>query len=248
MYSPPESEYHLESPTNNNEQFNSMTSHTTVSAVPVVRNNHFFNYNNQRQSPSFASAMNSPPNNQPAWFGSTSFDSTSSFGQSPTTTNRDDLIIISPSNSTVLTEENSEELIQQQQRNLQEIFEKRRRRRESHNAVERRRRDNINERIHELCSLLPERLIDTAPTSSNVMAIASAGQVGANGRAINKGTILKLSVDHIKELREEVNRYQARIIELEEMIEGAKKNNTRHQRGSSIQFQQQFNNLHIDNS
>ncbi|KAI9468447.1 MAG: helix-loop-helix DNA-binding domain-containing protein [Benjaminiella poitrasii] len=249
MYSPPESDYHLESPNNNEPQF--MTPHTTVSAVPVVRrnnnNNHFFNsQQRQQQTSSFTSAMNSPPNNQ-AWFGSTSFDSTSSFGQSPT--GRDELLIVSPSNSsTMLTEENSEELIQQQQRNLQEIFEKRRRRRESHNAVERRRRDNINERIHELCSLLPERLIDTAPTSSNVMAIASAGQVGANGRAINKGTILKLSVDHIKELREDVSQYQARIRELEGMIERAKKSNTRHQRGSSIQFQQQFNNLHIDNS
>ncbi|KAI8326963.1 hypothetical protein BD560DRAFT_468373 [Blakeslea trispora] len=56
---------------------------------------------------------------------------------------------------------------------------KRRRRRESHNAVERRRRDNINERIHELCTLLPERLLDTAPTSSNVMSVSN-GQVGAN--------------------------------------------------------------------
>ena len=50
----------------------------------------------------------------------------------------------------------------------------------------------------------------------------SSGQVGANGRAINKGTILKLSVDHIKELREEVYRYQERIKELERMVEAAK--------------------------
>ena len=38
--------------------------------------------------------------------------------------------------------------------------EKRRRRRESHNAVERRRRDNINERISELATLIPECLLD----------------------------------------------------------------------------------------
>ena len=38
--------------------------------------------------------------------------------------------------------------------------EKRRRRRESHNAVERRRRDNINEKISELATLIPECLID----------------------------------------------------------------------------------------
>ena len=38
--------------------------------------------------------------------------------------------------------------------------EKRRRRRESHNAVERRRRDNINEKISELATLIPERMLD----------------------------------------------------------------------------------------
>lgn len=38
--------------------------------------------------------------------------------------------------------------------------EKRRRRRESHNAVERRRRDNINEKISELATLIPECLLD----------------------------------------------------------------------------------------
>ena len=39
-------------------------------------------------------------------------------------------------------------------------MEKRRRRRESHNAVERRRRDNINERIAELATLIPESMLD----------------------------------------------------------------------------------------
>ncbi|KAJ7749206.1 helix-loop-helix DNA-binding domain-containing protein [Mycena metata] len=38
--------------------------------------------------------------------------------------------------------------------------EKRRRRRESHNAVERRRRDNINEKISELATLIPECLLE----------------------------------------------------------------------------------------
>ncbi|KAG5641887.1 hypothetical protein DXG03_004008, partial [Asterophora parasitica] len=46
--------------------------------------------------------------------------------------------------------------------------EKRRRRRESHNAVERRRRDNINEKISELATLIPECLLDVgAPASGN---------------------------------------------------------------------------------
>lgn len=45
--------------------------------------------------------------------------------------------------------------------------EKRRRRRESHNAVERRRRDNINERIAELATLIPESMLDTnAPVTA----------------------------------------------------------------------------------
>ncbi|KAJ7598392.1 helix-loop-helix DNA-binding domain-containing protein [Mycena floridula] len=49
--------------------------------------------------------------------------------------------------------------------------EKRRRRRESHNAVERRRRDNINEKISELATLIPECLLEgagnpNAPTST----------------------------------------------------------------------------------
>ncbi|KAK7038873.1 hypothetical protein VNI00_010504 [Paramarasmius palmivorus] len=38
--------------------------------------------------------------------------------------------------------------------------EKRRRRRESHNAVERRRRDNINEKISELATLIPEDMLE----------------------------------------------------------------------------------------
>ncbi|KAI5116787.1 hypothetical protein M0805_004885 [Coniferiporia weirii] len=48
------------------------------------------------------------------------------------------------------------------------VNEKRRRRRESHNAVERRRRDNINEKISELATLIPEVMLDpTAPASSS---------------------------------------------------------------------------------
>ena len=42
--------------------------------------------------------------------------------------------------------------------------EKRRRRRESHNAVERRRRDNINEKISELATLIPECMLDPSGT------------------------------------------------------------------------------------
>jgi hypothetical protein len=121
----------------------------------------------------------------------------------------------------------------------------------------------------------------------------TTGQNGTNGKPINKGTILRLSVDHIKELRDEVTGCKSRIKELERLIEMAKRgeqptdlhhlktedpnnglnlynqqqqqqqqqrqqqvmhsmmNNNgarqvRHERVGSIQFQQQFGNLHIN--
>ena len=54
--------------------------------------------------------------------------------------------------------------------------EKRRRRRESHNAVERRRRDNINEKISELATLIPDCMLETGGNGS-----------GSNGNAANGG-------------------------------------------------------------
>jgi hypothetical protein len=80
---------------------------------------------------------------------------------------------------------------------MQHIFEKKRRRRESHNAVERRRRDNINDRITELATLLPDR-----------DAVKS-----------NKGSILRKSVDHIRLLHDKLRQHQQRIQELENMLE-----------------------------
>ncbi|KAJ1914157.1 hypothetical protein H4219_004911 [Mycoemilia scoparia] len=76
------------------------------------------------------------------------------------------------------------------------IYEKRRRRRESHNAVERRRRDNINEKIQELHSMLPPHMTDpnTKP---------------------NKGSILRLSVDYIRQLKTITDKQEQRIKELE---------------------------------
>jgi hypothetical protein len=80
---------------------------------------------------------------------------------------------------------------------MQQIFEKKRRRRESHNAVERRRRDNINDRITELATLLPDQ--DAVKTS--------------------KGTVLRKSVDHIRLLHDKLHHHQQRIHELEHMLE-----------------------------
>ncbi|KIY65018.1 HLH-domain-containing protein [Cylindrobasidium torrendii FP15055 ss-10] len=52
--------------------------------------------------------------------------------------------------------------------------EKRRRRRESHNAVERRRRDNINEKITELATLIPECLLEGATPNASSSAQAAS--------------------------------------------------------------------------
>ncbi|ORX44574.1 HLH-domain-containing protein [Hesseltinella vesiculosa] len=284
MYSPTQQDF-LDSETFQQ----AMTSqHTTVGAVPVrptQRNSGVFNHPgpyhpaHQRQN-SFGTAASiamSPPRAIPFssvgdpsanWF-STSMDSSSSFGQSPPMFRPD--LIVSPSNSSShLDSFAANEEDEGQQRNLQEMFEKRRRRRESHNAVERRRRDNINERIHELSTLLPEHLLETAPASSNVNNVSTQN----GGKAINKGTILKLSVDHIKTLQEEVNRYKDRVTTLERMIKNAQQGGSmasldsssfikgealypdgststptptqrRHERVGSLQFQQQFGNLHI---
>ncbi|KAI8913133.1 helix-loop-helix DNA-binding domain-containing protein [Powellomyces hirtus] len=101
------------------------------------------------------------------------------------------------------------------------ITEKRRRRRESHNAVERRRRDNINEKIQELATLLPDFLptddpaasttnsttggpsttptAGTTPTSSSQAAPSSSASLLANRP--NKGVILRRSVDYIRQIQ-----------------------------------------------
>ncbi|KAF9579570.1 hypothetical protein BGW38_004120 [Lunasporangiospora selenospora] len=79
--------------------------------------------------------------------------------------------------------------------------EKRRRRRESHNAVERRRRDNINEKIQELSTLLPDCYIDTSNKP-------------------NKGMILRKSVDYIRHLQQLVASQSTRNQELEAQLQG----------------------------
>ncbi|KAL0081797.1 helix-loop-helix DNA-binding domain-containing protein [Phycomyces blakesleeanus] len=93
------------------------------------------------------------------------------------------------------------------QANLQAIMDKRRRRRESHNAVERRRRDNINDRIQELGTLLPDLEED-----------------GIN--RLNKGTILRKSVDQIKQLQRDVNQCQQRVHELETLLKQVSRQRT----------------------
>lgn len=70
--------------------------------------------------------------------------------------------------------------------------------------MERRRRDNINDRIQELCSLLPETALENA-------------NLGPNNKP-NKGAILRKSVDHIRQLQQEVQSYHQRVEDLENTL------------------------------
>ncbi|KAI3640158.1 hypothetical protein MIR68_001036 [Amoeboaphelidium protococcarum] len=72
-------------------------------------------------------------------------------------------------------------------------LEKRRRRRESHNAVERRRRDNINERIQELSTMVPPL------------------PAGEDDGKMHKGSILKRSIDYIRYLQRENEHLRHRL-------------------------------------
>jgi len=89
------------------------------------------------------------------------------------------------------------------------LYEKRRRRRESHNAVERRRRDNINEKIQELATLLPDNMLDS------------------NNRP-NKGSILRKSVDYIRQLQQQVEHLSAKNNENEVIIHELRKGSHSH--------------------
>ncbi|KAJ1865412.1 Cell morphogenesis protein PAG1, partial [Coemansia sp. RSA 486] len=107
---------------------------------------------------------------------------------------------MSPPNQTLMSlMENDDGVVGQKSEVLN--YEKRRRRRESHNAVERRRRDNINDRIQELYTLLPEAMID------------------ANTKP-NKGIILKKSVEYIRHLQQALQSQGVRIHELETGMSG----------------------------
>ncbi|CAO3659448.1 unnamed protein product [Rhizopus stolonifer] len=84
------------------------------------------------------------------------------------------------------------------QQNMQGMMEKRRVRRESHNAVERKRRDNINDRIQELGTLLPKT---------------------AENNKISKGTILRKSIEQIRQLQSDAHIYRQKIQELEAVFQ-----------------------------
>lgn len=95
---------------------------------------------------------------------------------------------------------------------LEILNEKRRRRRESHNAVERRRRDNINEKIHELSTLIPENILNPGN---------GEGTIGKP----NKGIILRKSVEYIKHLQVMLEKQESRNKELEKELQKLKDKN-----------------------
>ncbi|KAG8712496.1 hypothetical protein FRC08_014498 [Ceratobasidium sp. 394] len=107
------------------------------------------------------------------------------------------------------------------QKQAQLLSEKRRRRRESHNAVERRRRDNINEKISELSTLIPECLLtdNPAPTTGKDDVLGPVDEEGGKeGPKANKGMILRKSVDYIKYLQQLVRAQASRNRELESQL------------------------------
>ncbi|EPQ53724.1 HLH-domain-containing protein [Gloeophyllum trabeum ATCC 11539] len=119
--------------------------------------------------------------------------------------------------------------------------EKRRRRRESHNAVERRRRDNINEKISELATLIPECMLDvnapaSTPTESDLLSPPEPPTPGGAaekdkdkdkedkdgegaGVKANKGMILRKSVEYIRYLQQLVSAQASRNRDLEQQLQ-----------------------------
>jgi hypothetical protein len=128
--------------------------------------------------------------------------------------------------------------------------EKRRRRRESHNAVERRRRDNINEKIGELATLIPECMLDPnapanfVPTEDQITGVepmpiaapkaeepadapstptgpgSAADALDTAANKANKGMILRKSVDYIRYLQQLVTAQASRNRTLESELAG----------------------------
>ncbi|KAM6492743.1 Helix-loop-helix DNA-binding domain containing protein [Amanita muscaria] len=123
--------------------------------------------------------------------------------------------------------------------------EKRRRRRESHNAVERRRRDNINDRISELATLIPECMLEVSgtnpipgtseeggalpspleasPQDPSLSAKKEDSDAGCGGAMkANKGMILRKSVDYIRYLQQLVSVQGGRNRQLEAELKAYK--------------------------
>ncbi|EMR08276.1 hypothetical protein PNEG_03441 [Pneumocystis murina B123] len=93
------------------------------------------------------------------------------------------------------------------------LLEKYRKRRESHNAVERRRRDNINEKIQELASLVSKN-----PFKDKIKLNMDSGDKGYSDFKLNKGEILQQSVNYIQCLQNYINELNSRSKLLENEV------------------------------
>lgn len=101
------------------------------------------------------------------------------------------------------------------------LAERRRRRRESHNAVERRRRDNINDKIQELASLVPDSLLyslDSVGSPNGGSGNPATANLTKDGKP-NKGTILSRSVDYIRHLQAVIDDQNRRELEMQDLIQ-----------------------------
>lgn len=101
--------------------------------------------------------------------------------------------------------------------------ERKRKRRESHNAVERRRRDNINDRIQELSTLIPENflnepIIGGSPSLGPMGSPPPSQTPGTKDGRPNKGTILIKSVEYIKKLQTVIDEQNQREIDMYERL------------------------------
>lgn len=95
----------------------------------------------------------------------------------------------------------------------QQRLEKYRKRRESHNAVERRRRDNINEKIQELATLVSKN-----PFKDKIKSNTDIKNINNTDFKPNKGEILRKSVDYIRYLENHINELNSRSQWLESEV------------------------------
>lgn len=103
--------------------------------------------------------------------------------------------------------------------NLLLAEQRRRRRRESHNAVERRRRDNINEKIQELATLVPNSLLYASdPLASPTGPGSATSNLTKDGKP-NKGTILSRSVDYIRNLQAVIDEQNRKELEMRDLVQ-----------------------------
>jgi hypothetical protein len=179
------------------------TGHNMRVAMPKSHENSSGDFNNSMSRSFSANNPNAyPGNNKPSASSPHSFPGTSQFSMFPSSQ------FFSSSSISSQGLDSMGEIDDVDILKHAALLEKRRKRRESHNAVERRRRDNINDRITELSTIVPDALVVPASES---------GGIGV-GKP-NKGWILKKSTEYIRSLQTENKELLQRVANLEQEIE-----------------------------